>query len=103
DPTDDYTGMLDLQGGSYDFHRVETGIGGPLVKGFVNFRLAGLFDEREGYLENTTAKIAPAAPESLLGYGRKAFRVKADFPSLFGSDLKLTYELARLDLVGGSE
>ena len=103
DPTDDYTGSIDLQGGSYDFHRVETGIGGPVIKNVLNVRIAGLFDERDGYLENTTAKVAPAAPRSLLGYGRKALRVKADFPSLFGSELKLTYELARLDLVGGSE
>ena len=72
DPTDEYTGVLDVQGGSYDFRRIETGIGGPLIKGLVNFRIAGLLDERDGYLENTTAKVVSTAPESLLGYERKA-------------------------------
>jgi iron complex outermembrane recepter protein len=103
DPTDEVTGVLDFQGGSYDFRRFEAAAGGPLIKGFVNLRIAGLLDERDGYLENTTAKVAPDAPKSLLGYDRKGLRVKLDLPNLLGSDLKLTYELARLDLVGGSE
>src|SRR6185436_3378506 len=52
-PTDEFTGELATELGERDHRRFDGAVGGPLVKGFVNFRLAGVIEDREGYLENT--------------------------------------------------
>ncbi|MGH7899954.1 MAG: TonB-dependent receptor [Candidatus Binatia bacterium] len=103
EPTDEFTGNLDVQLGEENYRHVEAAIGGPLVAGLVNFRIAGLLDERDGYVENTTARVAPAADEALFARNRDALRFKLQVPDLLGSTLKLTYERVDIDLVGGSE
>ncbi len=103
DPTDEWSGVVDLQLGELDYRRIEAGIGGPLISKFLNVRVAGLLDERDGYLKNTTAAVVPEAHERLLGHDRTALRAKLVFPDLLGSSLKLTYERFNIDLTGGSE
>ncbi|MGH7804280.1 MAG: TonB-dependent receptor, partial [Candidatus Binatia bacterium] len=61
DPSDEYSAFADLQYGELDRQRVELGIGGPLWKDVVNLRLAGLYDSRDGFVENTTAAVVPEA------------------------------------------
>jgi outer membrane receptor protein involved in Fe transport len=91
-PTDEYTGFVDSQIGEFDRHRVEAAVGGPIVRDWVNFRLAGLFDEQDGFIENTTAAIVGHANETFRGRDRKAIRAKLAFPSLLGSDLVVSYD-----------
>jgi iron complex outermembrane recepter protein len=95
-PTDEYTGYADVQIGEFDRHRVEAGVGGPILKDFVNFRLSGLFDEQDGFVENTTSFVA-GANENFRGRDRKGLRAKLGFPDLLGSRLVLTYEHADLE------
>jgi iron complex outermembrane recepter protein len=99
DPTDELTGSIDLELGELEHRRVEAAAGGPVLAGFLNFRMAGLIEEREGYVENTTASLVPA--EKLLGgRDREAIRLKLDFPDLFGARLLVSYQRDDLDYDG---
>ncbi len=100
DPTDDFTGSLDVQLGELDRRRVEAAIGGPLVADLVNFRIAGLLFERDGFVRNTTAEVVPDAHERLQGIEGDAFRVRLAFPDLLGSSLKLSYDRFNVDAIG---
>jgi outer membrane receptor protein involved in Fe transport len=100
DPTDEYTGSVDLQYGELDRRRAEAAVGGPLVRDFVNFRLAGLVELRDGFVRNTTAEIVPEAHERLQGYDRHQFRGRARFPSLLGTSLLLSYDWFEIDATG---
>ncbi|MGH7802983.1 MAG: TonB-dependent receptor [Candidatus Binatia bacterium] len=97
DPTDELTGAIGVEVGDLEHRRVDAAVGGPVLPGFVNFRVAGLIEEREGYVENTTARIVPDADELLGGRDRKAIRAKLDFPDLFGARLLLSYQRDDLD------
>ena len=100
DPTDELSGSVDLQLGDYQRERVEAGVGGPLVKRFVDFRLAGLVDLRQGFVKNTTAEFVRDAHEFLEGYDRHQFRGRLKFSDLLGSQLKLSYDWFRIDAIG---
>ncbi|MGH7858982.1 MAG: TonB-dependent receptor, partial [Candidatus Binatia bacterium] len=100
DPTDEYTGNLDLQLGELDRRRVEAAVGGPLVEDFLNFRVAGLLYERQGFVRNTTAAVAPAALDRLQGLESNGARVRLAFPNLLGSSLKLSYDRFDIDATG---
>ncbi|MGH7896959.1 MAG: TonB-dependent receptor, partial [Candidatus Binatia bacterium] len=99
-PTDEYTGSVDLQYGEIGRRRAEAAVGGPIVKDVVNFRLAGLVELRDGFVENTTAAVARDAHDRLQGYDRHQFRGRLRFPSLFGTSLLLSYDWFRIDAVG---
>jgi iron complex outermembrane receptor protein len=101
DPTSEYSANVDLQySPSPDRQRVELGLSGPLVEDVVNFRIAGMAELRDGYMENTTAAVDPRAPEIGGGRDRQALRGKLHFPDVFGTEVKLTYETADLAFVG---
>ncbi|MGH7820664.1 MAG: TonB-dependent receptor, partial [Candidatus Binatia bacterium] len=95
-PTDEYTGFADVQYGEFDRRRFEAGVGGPILADFVNFRLAGLLDEQDGWVENTTARVVATANENFRGKDRTGLRAKLGFPNLLGSRLLVSYELADL-------
>ncbi len=96
-PTDELTGGIDVALGELGHRRVDGAVGGPLLPGFLNFRIAGLTEEQDGYVENTTAKLVPSADDVLGGRGRRAVRMKLDFPDLFGGSLLLSYQRDDLD------
>ncbi|HSW11401.1 MAG TPA: TonB-dependent receptor plug domain-containing protein, partial [Solimonas sp.] len=98
-PTDEFAGYAQVQGGELERRRIEAAVSGPLVDGVVNFRLAGLWDEREGFIDNTTAALASKAAEHLRSQQRSGFRAKLHFPELAGSDLKLSFE--SVEMVSG--
>jgi iron complex outermembrane receptor protein len=98
-PTDEFTADVDLKYGN-DRKRVELGLGGPIVEDIVNFRLAGVKEKRDGYVENTTAAVDSRAPESGGGRDREALRARLHFLDVFGSEIKLAYERAELSYVG---
>ncbi len=95
-PSDELGGFTDFQVGDQGRRRIEVGVGGPLIANFVNFRLAGLSDEADGFVRNTTAALSPMASRILRGKDRTGFRGKLGFPNLLGSDLVLTYEQVEL-------
>ena len=100
DPTDEYTGTVDLQYGQIGRRRAETAVGGPIMKDFVNFRLAGLVELRDGIVENTTAAVDRDAHDRLIGYDRHQFRGRLHFPNLVGTSLKLSYDWFEIDAQG---
>jgi outer membrane receptor protein involved in Fe transport len=97
-PTDEFTGFVDTEIGELGRRRLEGGIGGPLLRGNVRFRIAGLSDERGDYIENTTARILPGADEALGSLLRQSVRAKLDFPNLFGGSLLVSYQRDVLDV-----
>ncbi|MGH8445488.1 MAG: TonB-dependent receptor, partial [Solimonas sp.] len=99
-PTPDYRGFVDVQYGDYDRRRVEGAVGGPLIDGVVDFRIAGFVDDRDGFVDNTTAAVSPTAQPEMRGQDRNGLRAKLRFPDLFGSQLMLGYERSRLDAIG---
>ena len=100
DPTDELSGFIDGQFGELDRRRVEAGVGGPIVPGVLNFRIAGLTDELDGFMKNTTARVWPGLDDVLQDRDRKSFRAKLGLPNLAGADLLLSYERTEVD-VGG--
>ena len=100
DPTDELTGFVDAQLGELDRRRFEAGVGGPIVPGFLNFRIAGLSDELDGYVDNSTAAVVPGVTGLLGGRDRKGVRVKLQLPDVAGGSLVVSYERAELDTEG---
>jgi outer membrane receptor protein involved in Fe transport len=92
DPTDEFKGFIDIDLGELERRRFEGAIGGPVLPGFLNFRVAGLSDEQDGFIENTTARVDPSARERNGARDRKGVRLKLEFPDLIGTNLRLSYE-----------
>ncbi|MGH7857966.1 MAG: TonB-dependent receptor, partial [Candidatus Binatia bacterium] len=99
-PTDEHTGFLDVTVGEPERRRVEAAVGGPAVARFLNFRIAGLLDERDGFHTNTTAAVVPAAQERMYATERRAVRVKAELPEVFGGNVVVSYEHWELEVDG---
>ncbi len=103
DPTDEFTVDFDSQySPDPERERYELGVGGPIIADFLNFRVAGLYEDRQGYVENTTAEVDPTAPPHGGGRDRQSYRVKLDFVDVFGTQLKLSYEKADFSFVGST-
>lgn len=98
DPTDVFTANADLQYGASGpgVRRAELGFGGPLIPGVVNFRVAGLRELRDGFMENTYHQTDPSVSEDVGNSERSGYRAKLTFPNILGAELKLLHE--RTDL-----
>ncbi|MBD2857733.1 TonB-dependent receptor [Spongiibacter sp. KMU-158] len=90
-PTTEYEGSLTLENGELDRHRLEAAFGGPIVSGF-NFRIAGLYDERDGFIKNTTAEVNPEADPRLKSRERSGLRATFEFEDIIGTRLELGIE-----------
>ena len=101
-PPAGYEGYVDLQYGDFERRRVEGAFGGPvpLLDDFVNFRVAGLSNELQGFVENTTALISPLAIRHMRGDENSGYRAKLEFPDLFGSTLRVGFESVELHSLG---
>ena len=51
-PTNDWTGKVDYQYGSYEFQQVQASINAPLIKDQLYLGFAGNFSEQDGYITN---------------------------------------------------
>jgi iron complex outermembrane recepter protein len=94
-PTSEPGGSVSVERGELGRQRIEAAYGGPLFDG-VNVRIAGLLDERDGYIRNTTAAVVPGAPASFKDRDRSGIRATVALPDLYGGDLELAYESYRL-------
>ncbi|MGH7896955.1 MAG: TonB-dependent receptor, partial [Candidatus Binatia bacterium] len=92
DPTDEFDGFLDVELGEPGRQRYEAAIGGPAIPGLLNFRIAGLSDERDGFLLNTTAVTVAETFRQAMETDQKAVRAKVQFPNVLGADLVFSYE-----------
>ena len=91
-PTDELSGFIDTELGELDSRRFEAGVGGPVVEGFLNARVAALWDERGDYVDNTTDAVVTGADRNFGDRERKSVRAKLDFPDLLGGTLRLSYQ-----------
>jgi iron complex outermembrane recepter protein len=94
-PSSEPGGSLSIERGELGRNRIEAAYGGPLLDG-VNVRIAGLLDQRDGYIRNTTAAVVASAPDSFKDRDRTGIRATVAFPDLYGADLELAYESYRL-------
>ena len=99
EPSDELEGVVDLQIGELGRRRFETAIGGPVVEDWLLVRVAGLVDERDGLVRNTTSATLDV-PDRLGDRRREALRVKLEVPSLLGARFRLTGEHVEFDVSG---
>ena len=99
-PAEERTGRVSLEYGELDRKRFEGAVGGAIVKGWLNVRVSGLFEERDGTIENTTDAIVPEANERMNSRERKAVRLQLGVPDLKGLSLVASYERLDLDIDG---
>ncbi|MGJ8670106.1 MAG: TonB-dependent receptor [Oceanococcus sp.] len=90
-PSEEETGYLSAELGELNRRHLEAAYGGPLSDE-LNFRIAGLFDSRDGYIANTTAALLDTAPKQLKDRERSGLRATFEFPDLNGSRLQFAYE-----------
>ena len=100
DPGNKQQGFIDLQGGQLDRKRAEAAFSTPLFDNTVQLRLAGFIEERDGFIQNTTARVSPIAAPELRGVDRHGLRAKLRFPDVFGSQFKLAVESVKLGSLG---
>lgn len=99
-PANEWTSYVDLQGGQFDRRRVEGAVSGPIIRDVMNFRIAALYDDREGFIRNTTAEVSPETSPWLRGQSRVGVRAKLAFPDLLGTSTLLSFESVELDSKG---
>ncbi|CAE7205050.1 fyuA [Symbiodinium microadriaticum] len=97
-PTDEWEGYISGDTGELERLHFEAAVGGPVIDG-LNFRIAGLFDERDGYVDNTTNLTVSGAPDRLRERKRTGLRLTAEMPNIWGSSLTIGYE--RFELYDG--
>ena len=96
---DTLAGNISLQSGELGRQRIEFGLGGPL--GTVgHWRFAGLHDERDGLIDNTTDDIVDYANERINSRKRQAGRLKFAFPDIAGTEVKFSAESVDVSLIG---
>jgi iron complex outermembrane recepter protein len=100
-PTDEYTGYVQGEYGELDRWHVSTGVGGPILKNWLNFRFSGLAEERDGYMVNTTAPFSADAAPRASGRDRKGLRIQLGAPNVAGADVVASYEHVDVDLDAG--
>ena len=101
-PSDEFTGDLKLEFGERNRRHVDAAIGGPAIPGVMNFRIAAVTHEEDGYMRNTMAAVLPTVERLGPTEDRKAIRAKAEFPDIAGASLLFTYERVNTDQTGSA-
>ena len=100
DPTEEFAFSANAQTGELNRQRVELMASGPVIKDFMNIRVAAFDDKRDGFVENTTDDTNPKSQEEFRGHDRHGVRLKFAFPDLLGSSLKFSIEKVKLSDLG---
>ncbi len=90
-PSDQPEGYLSAEIGELNRQHLEAAFGGPVSDG-LNYRIAGLYDARDGFVRNTTAEVLDTAPAQLKDRRRSGLRLTFEWPDLQGSRLQLAIE-----------
>ncbi len=90
-PSAEPGGYLAVELGELTRRHLQAAYGGALSSE-LNFRIAGLYDARDGFVKNTTADILDTAPGALKDRQRTGLRASFEFPDLDGSRLQFAFE-----------
>jgi iron complex outermembrane receptor protein len=99
-PTEDLEGRIDLDYGELDRRRFEGAVGGPVLRGVLDLRIAALSESRDGFMKNTTAEFVSGANSHMNDRDRSAVRVKLGLPDLLGASVVVSYEHVALNQKG---
>ena len=80
-PSNDFTGRASASYGSYNTVTFDGGVGGPIVKDVLSFRVSGLYQHRDNWVDNTYAGGSGAdgtvgGKDKLGGFDEKDVRVQ---------------------------
>lgn len=79
-PTDELTGFANGEYGELSRVHFSGGVGGPIIRNFLNFRLSGLAEKRDGFIENTTTATCAAISPEGRSTGRRSGRSTSPRP-----------------------
>ena len=99
-PTGELSADVLVDAGELSRHRVEAGVGGPIAAGRLEARVALLYDQRDGIVENTSDAVFPDANERMSARDRKGVRLLLQAPDVLGTSFLLGYERVDFDLDG---
>lgn len=92
DPSDEFSAFFDIaEGSDNDLSRVRGGIGGEVIDSVMNARLAFVYEDKRGHLENTAHNEFPENIEYAQGAEKQTVRLKLGFPDVFGWDLVMSH------------
>jgi iron complex outermembrane receptor protein len=79
-PTNDFEGRATASYGSYNTVSVDAGVGGPIVKDVLSFRVSGLYQRRDNWIDNTFTGTSDdgtvGGKDKLGGFEEKDVRVQ---------------------------
>lgn len=96
---DSFTGHIGLQAGELGRQRLEFGLGDAIRPG-LHWRLAGLYEQRDGLTANTSHPAIPGALPRGNARERRALRLKLGGADLWGMAWQLSAETVAVDLDG---
>jgi iron complex outermembrane receptor protein len=109
DPTNYYTGYADVSGGDYGQYGSSFGVGGPIVKDVLQFRLAGVYSNNSGFFNNLTLPGFDENPQERWGMRLKLrlfagdnlqFDLSSSLQRTLGTAVYYHYEPALLTSTG---
>ncbi len=77
-PTNYYTGYADVSEGDYGQYGADFGVGGPIVKNVLQFRLAGMYSNNSGFFKNVSLPGYGENPEERWGMRAKLRLLASD-------------------------
>jgi len=77
-PTNYYTGYADVSEGDYGQYGADFGVGGPIVKNVLQFRLAGMYSNNSGFFKNVTLPGYGENPQERWGVRAKLRLLASD-------------------------
>ncbi|MDO7843536.1 TonB-dependent receptor [Sphingomonas immobilis] len=79
-PTNEFTGRATASYGTYNTVNVDAGVGGPIVKDVLSFRVSGLYQHRDNWISNTftgtSADGTVGGKDVMGGFDEKDVRVQ---------------------------
>lgn len=101
-PSDEWEGFASYTGNADgDATLFQGAVGGPIIEGFLNARLAFLKEDRQGYMENTGYNENTENGEFALGADTQVARLKLEIPDVNKWNVLLSYT-AMESLSGGT-
>nr|WP_231708314.1 TonB-dependent receptor [Sphingomonas populi] len=82
-PTNEFTGRATASYGTYNTVTLDAGVGGPIVKDVLSFRVSGLYQHRDNWITNTytgttSADGTTGGKDKLGGFDEKDIRVQLE-------------------------
>ena len=79
-PTNDFSGRATASYGSYNTVTLDAGVGGPIVKDVLSFRVSGLYQHRDNWIDNSFTGVSDdgtvGGKDKLGGFDEKDLRVQ---------------------------